>query len=100
MKASERDRHAARETLRKVGQLAMDVAGRSLSDQADNSHLPFGSWRAGHALFGANGNLQKVAAVHSPMHDCLNSVKPLVIRQTYKQARTAGPAEWRRFCAA
>jgi len=86
-----------------LGQLEIagkQITGRWLNNRAENSHLPLRRRERAMLRFRLMRSLQKFAAVHSSIHNHFNRDRHLNPRGTFKQARSAALAEWRKLGAA
>jgi putative transposase len=75
-----------------------EVGGR-LNNRAENSHQPFRRRERAMQRFRSLKTLQKFSSVHAQLHNQFNQERHLVIRQIYKQRRSAALAEWRALAA-
>jgi putative transposase len=75
-----------------------EVGGR-LNNRAENSHRPFRRRERAMQRFRSLKTLQKFSSVHAQLHNQSNQARHLVIRQIYKQRRSAALAEWRALAA-
>jgi putative transposase len=78
--------------LKGLGAEGLQVAGRRASNRAGNSHQPFRRRERAMSRFRRLHSLQPFVSVHN----LFNTERS---RADRKQARTAGPAEWRQLCA-
>jgi putative transposase len=69
------------------------------NNRAENSYQPFRRRERAMLRFRQMHSLQKFAAVHSSVHNHLNSEHSLSSRPHYKANRTVALAEWRGLCA-
>lgn len=72
--------------------------GRWANNRVEGSHAPFRK-RERAPRFWQIKSLQKFASVHAFLHDHFNSERHFVDRQTFKQRRSAGRAEWQKVAA-
>jgi putative transposase len=75
-----------------------EVGGR-LNNRAEISHQPFRRRERAMQRFRSLKTLQKFSSVHAQLHNQFNQARHLVIRQIYKQRRSAALAEWRALAA-
>jgi putative transposase len=75
--------------MRDLGNIDRREMGRWLSNQVENSHLPFRRRKRVIQRFRRMKSLQKFASVHANFHNHFNSQRHLVDRQTFKAARSA-----------
>ena len=74
--------------------------GRWLNNRAENSHLTFRRRVRAMLRFRRMRTLQKLASVHSSVHNHFSTERHLLNRDHYKQPRAAALAEWRGLLAA
>lgn len=86
--------------LKEGGAEDRQVIGRWENNRVENSHQPFRRRERAMLRFRRMGSLQTFAAVHSSVHNLLNTERSLSSRDTFKLARAAALAEWRALCAA
>ncbi|HEX8418734.1 MAG TPA: hypothetical protein VF638_01825 [Sphingomonas sp.] len=65
------------------------------NNRVENSDLPCRRRERAMLRFRRMRSLQKFASVHGNVHNHFNLERHLVDRQTYKERRSAAPAEWR-----
>ena len=73
--------------------------GARLNNGAENSHQPFRRRERAMQRFRSMKTLQKFSSVHAQVHNHFNQERHLIIRQVYKQRRSAALAEWRALAA-
>jgi putative transposase len=81
--------------LKELGGEDRRVTERWANNRAENSHQPFRRRERAMPGLGRVHSLQKLASVHSSVHNHFNADRSLSSRPRYKQARTAALAEWR-----
>ncbi len=77
--------------LTELGAREKQEVGRWANNRVENSHLPFRRRDRAMLRFRQMRTLQKFASVHANVH---NHERQLVNRKTYKQRRSAAPAQW------
>jgi len=100
-------------TMKVIGNAPKQETGRWLNNRAENSHpLPDSGLLANHEKgpfrrreramlrFGRMRSLQKLASVHSSVHNHFNQERALYSRENFKLKRTAARSEWRQLCSA
>ena len=87
------------EAMNEIGAADRHEIGGRLNNRAENSHQPFRRRERAMQRFRSMKTLQKFSSVRAQVHNHFNQERPLVIRQVYKQRRTAALAEWRALAA-
>jgi len=100
-------------TMKVIGNAPKQETGRWLNNRAENSHpLPDSGLLANHEKgpfrrreramlrFRRMRSLQKLASVHSSVHNHFNQERALYSRENFKLKRTAARSEWRQLCSA
>ncbi len=85
--------------MKEVGNADRQEVGRGLNNRAENSHQPFRRRECAMQRFRSMKTLQKFSSVLAQVHNHFNQERHLVIRQVYKQRRSAALAEWRALAA-
>ena len=85
--------------LKELGIEERREMARWLNNRAENSHLPFRRRERAMLRFRQMKSSQKFALVHVNVHNHFNSDRHLNDRQTYKENRSAAPAEWKDLMA-
>ena len=80
--------------MNELGNSEKREVGRWTNNRIENSHLPFRRRERAMLRFRQMKSLQKFASVHANVHNHFNQERHLVDRQTYKERRSAAPAEW------
>ncbi len=90
---------AYRAAMREIGNEARQATGRWLNNRAENSHQPFRRREQEMAKFRSAKSLQKLASIHSSVHNHFNQERHLYSREIFKINRCSALAEWRRLAA-
>ena len=77
-----------------LGNREKQEIGRWANNRVENSHLPFRRRERAMLRFRQMKTLQKLASVHTNVHNHFSLERHLVDRQTYKKRRSAALAEW------
>jgi len=85
---------SCRAAMTELGCEAKQEIGRWANNRVENSHLPFRRRERAMMRFRQMKGLQKFASVLASTHNHFTQERHLVDRQTYKQRRSAAPAEW------
>jgi len=88
-----------RAAMKVIGNEDKQDVGRWLNNRAENSHLPFRRRERAMLRFRRMRSLQKLAAVHSSVHNHFNLERHLNQRDRFKENRSAALAEWRQLAA-
>jgi len=88
-----------RAAMRIIGNVASQACGRWLNNRAENSHQPFRSRERAMAKFRSARSLQKLASIHSSIHNHFNQERHLYSRKNFKLNRSAALVEWRKLSA-
>jgi putative transposase len=80
--------------MTELGNREKQEAGRWANNRVENSHLPFRRRERAMLRFRRMGSLQKFASVHANVHNHFSLERHLIDRHTYKERRSAAPAEW------
>ena len=84
-----------RAAMKVIGNEACQETGRWLKNRVENSHQPFRRRERAMAKFRSAKSLQKLASIHSSVHNHFNQERHLYNRQTFKLNRATALAEWR-----
>jgi len=85
--------------MKEIGARDRHEVGGRLNNRAENSHQPFRRRERAMQRFRSMKTLQKFSSVHAQVHNHFNQERHLIIRQVYKQRRSAALAEWRALAA-
>ncbi len=85
--------------IKEIGARDRHEVGARLNNGAENSHQPFRRRERAMQRFRSMKTLQKFSSVHAQVHNHFNQERHLIIRQVYKQRRSAALAEWRALAA-
>jgi putative transposase len=85
--------------MRERGSEQRREVGRHANNRVENSHLPFRRRERAMLRFRRTKTLQKFASVHANVHNHFALERYLVDRITYKERRSAAPAEWQMLAA-
>jgi putative transposase len=85
--------------MKEIGNGDRHEVGLRLNNRAENSHQPFRRRERAMQRFRSAKTLQKFSSVHAQVHNHFNQERHLVIRQIYKQRRSAALGEWRALTA-
>ena len=85
--------------MKVIGNADRQETGGWLNNRAENSHLPFRRRELAMLRFRRMRCLQKLAAVHSSVHNHFNQERHLYSRDNFKLIRTAALPEWRELCS-
>ena len=85
--------------MKEIGARDRHEVGARLNNRAENSHQPFRRRERAMQRFRSMKTLQKFSSVHAQVHNHFNQERHLIIRQVYKQRRSAALAEWRALAA-
>ena len=85
--------------MKDIGIERRQVCGRWLNNRAENSHQPFRRREGAMARFRDIETLQTFAFAHAAIHNHFIHDRHLIRRATYKENRSAAPAEWRELAA-
>src|ERR1700687_5364735 len=85
--------------MKEIGAADRHEGGGRLNNRAENSHQTFRRRERAMQRFRSMKTLQKFSSVHAQAHDHFNQERHLIIRQVYKQRRSAALAEWRALAA-
>ena len=85
--------------MKVVGNENRQVTGRWLNNRAENSHQPFRRRERAMIKFKNAKSLQKLASIHSSIHNHFNLERHLISRQQFKINRATALAEWRQLVA-
>ncbi len=80
--------------MTELGNAGKQEVGRWANNRVENSHLSFRRRERAMNRFRRMKSLQKVASVHTNVHNHFNQERHLVDRQTYKERRSAALTEW------
>ena len=80
--------------MKDLGNADKQEVGRWANNRVENSHLPFRRRERAMLRFRRMKSLQKFASVHANVHKHFNLERHLVDRQTFKERRSTGIAEW------
>ncbi len=81
--------------IKEIGAADRHEVGGRLNNRVETSHQPFRRRERAMQWFRSRKTLQKFSSVHAQVHNHFNQDRHLVIRQVYKQRRSAALAEWR-----
>ena len=85
--------------MKEIGARDRHEVGGRLNNRAENSHQPFRRRERAMQRFRSMKTLQKFSSVHAQVRNHFNQERHLIIRQVYKQRRSAALAEWRALAA-
>jgi putative transposase len=85
--------------MNEIGNSDRHEVGRRLNNRAENSHQPFRRRERAMQRFRNMKTPQKFGSIHAQIHNHFNQERHLVIREIYKQRRSAALAEWRALVA-
>jgi putative transposase len=85
--------------MKEIGARDRHEVGARLNNGAENSRQPFRRRERAMQRFRSMKTLQKFSSVHAQVHNHFNQERHLIIRQVYKQRRSAALAEWRALAA-
>jgi putative transposase len=85
--------------MKEIGARDRHEVGARLNNGAENSRQPFRRRERAMQRFRSMKTLQKFSSVHAQVHNHFNQERHLIIRQVYKQRRSAALAEWRVLAA-
>jgi putative transposase len=85
--------------MKEIGARDRHEVGARLNNRAENSHQPFRRRERAMQRFRNMKTVQKFSSVHAQVHNHFNQERHLIIRQVYKQRRSAALAEWRALAA-
>jgi putative transposase len=85
--------------MKETGARDRHEVGARLNNRAENSRQPFRRRERAMQRFRSMKTLQKFSSVHAQVHNHFNQERHLIIRQVYKQRRSAALAEWRALAA-
>ncbi|HEX8415735.1 MAG TPA: DDE-type integrase/transposase/recombinase [Sphingomicrobium sp.] len=88
-----------RAAMNVLGNGEKQEVGRWANNRVENSHLSFRRRERAMLRFRRMKSLQKFASVHANVHNHFNLERHLVDRQSYKERRSAAPAEWDQFAS-
>ena len=83
--------------MKVIGNFFKQETDRWLNKQAENSHLPFRQQERAMVRLRQMRSLQKLATLHSSIHNHFNEERHLYSRTNFKLNRTAALAEWRQL---
>jgi putative transposase len=86
--------------MKVVGNAERQETGRWRNNRVENSHLPFRRRERAMQRFRRMRSLQKLATVHSSVHNVFNLERHLYSRNNFKLSRNAALSEWRQLCSA
>ncbi len=81
--------------MNELGNREKQEVGRWANNGVENSHLPFRRRERAMLRFKQMKALQKFASVHADLHNHFSLERHLIDRKTFKERRSAAPAEWR-----
>jgi putative transposase len=84
---------------RAIGIFDLQECGRWLNNRAENSHQPFRRREGAMAKFRDLKTLENFSAVDASIHNHFNLGRHFFRRETFKQNRSTGMAEWRQLAA-
>ena len=86
--------------MKEIGNKDRQEAGRHMNNRAENSHLRFRRRERAMLRFRRMRSLQKLAAMHSSVHNHFNHQRNIETRTRFKQLRNAALLQWRELVAA
>ena len=88
-----------RAAMNELGSAETQEVGRWAHNRVENSHLSFRPRERAMLRIRRTASLQKFASVHANVHNHFSHERHLVDRTTFKQHRSAAPAEWQTLAA-